>query len=314
MSHKSFDSKQIDSLTQAILASYQDDMGTNFIDVKNLPVRDKILFVLNSLMELLFPGYTGKRPVSSENIRSIVQEILVMVRRELADQIELALRFNCKLKECPACDCRILAGECCEKLLNQIPDIRQMLKEDVQAAFDGDPAAKAPEEIVLSYPHLCAIAIHRVAHELYRMDIPLIPRMMAEYAHSQTGIDIHPGAQVGRRFFIDHGTGVVIGETAVIGNNVKIYQGVTLGAVSFPKDEQGNIIRGKKRHPTLEDDVTVYAEATILGDIVIGKGAVIGGNVWIRESVPPGAVVTIAKPESLYVTRGRRKTAEKNSE
>jgi serine O-acetyltransferase len=314
MSHKSFDSKQIDSLTQAILASYQDDMGTNFIDVKNLPVRDKILFVLNSLMELLFPGYTGKRPVSSENIRSIVQEILVMVRRELADQIELALRFNCKFKECPACDCRILAGECCEKLLNQIPDIRQMLKEDVQAAFDGDPAAKAPEEIVLSYPHLCAIAIHRVAHELYRMDIPLIPRMMAEYAHSQTGIDIHPGAQVGRRFFIDHGTGVVIGETAVIGNNVKIYQGVTLGAVSFPKDEQGNIIRGKKRHPTLEDDVTVYAEATILGDIVIGKGAVIGGNVWIRESVPPGAVVTIAKPESLYVTRGRRKTAEKNSE
>jgi serine O-acetyltransferase len=314
MSHKSFDSKQIDSLTQAILASYQDDMGTNFIDVKNLPVRDKILFVLNSLMELLFPGYTGKRPVSSENIRSIVQEILVMVRRELADQIELALRFNCKLKECPACDCRILAGECCEKLLNQIPDIRQMLKEDVQAAFDGDPAAKAPEEIVLSYPHLCAIAIHRVAHELYRMDIPLIPRMMAEYAHSQTGIDIHPGAQVGRRFFIDHGTGVVIGETAVIGNNVKIYQGVTLGAVSFPKDEHGNIIRGKKRHPTLEDDVTVYAEATILGDIVIGKGAVIGGNVWIRESVPPGAVVTIAKPESLYVTRGRRKTAEKNSE
>ncbi|MBN2511321.1 MAG: hypothetical protein JXB18_00150 [Sedimentisphaerales bacterium] len=289
-------------------------MGTNFIDVKNLPVRDKILFVLNSLMELLFPGYTGRRPVSSENIRSIIQEILVMVRRELADQIELALRFNCKLKDCPACDCRDLASKCCEKLLNQIPHIRQILKEDVQAAFDGDPAARAPEEIVLSYPHLCAIAIHRVAHELYRMDIPLIPRMMAEYAHSQTGIDIHPGAQVGRRFFIDHGTGVVIGETAVIGNNVKIYQGVTLGAVSFPKDEQGNIIRGKKRHPTLEDDVTVYAEATILGDIVIGKGAVIGGNVWIRESVPAGAVVTIAKPESLYVTRGRRKPVEKNSE
>ena len=314
MPYKSFDSKQIDHLTQAILASYQDDMGTNFIDVKNLPVRDKILFVLNSLMELLFPGYTGKRPVSSENIRSIIQEILVMVRRELADQMELALRFSCKLKECPACDCRNLASECCEKLLNQIPDIRQMLKEDVQAAFDGDPAAKAPEEIVLSYPHLCAIAIHRVAHELYRMDIPLIPRMMAEYAHSQTGIDIHPGAQVGRRFFIDHGTGVVIGETAVIGNNVKIYQGVTLGAVSFPKDEQGNIIRGKKRHPTLDDAVTVYAESTILGDSIIGKGAVIGGNVWIRESVPSGAVVTIAKPESLYITRGRRKPADKNSE
>ncbi|MEN6307520.1 MAG: serine O-acetyltransferase EpsC [Anaerohalosphaeraceae bacterium] len=311
MPHKSFNSNQIENLTQAILASYQDDMGTNFIDVKNLPVRDKILFVLNSLMELLFPGYTGKRPVSSENIRSIIQEILVTVRRELAEQIELALRFSCKLKECPACDCRNLASEFCETLLNQIPDIRQKLKEDVQAAFDGDPAAKAPEEIVLSYPHLCAIAIHRVAHELYKLDIPLIPRMMAEYAHSQTGIDIHPGAQIGKRFFIDHGTGVVIGETAVIGNNVKNYQGVTLGAVSFPKDEQGNIIRGKKRHPTLDDDVTVYAEATILGDIIIGKGAVIGGNVWIRESVPAGAVVTIATPESLYVTRGRRKSADK---
>jgi serine O-acetyltransferase len=243
-----------------------------------------------------------------------VQEILVAMRRELAVQIELALRFNCKLKACPTCDCTNLAGEVSEELLGRIPAIRKTLKSDVQAAFDGDPAAKAPEEVVLSYPHLTAIAIHRIAHELYKMDIPLIPRMMAERAHSMTGIDIHPGATIGKRFFIDHGTGVVIGETAIIGENVKIYQGVTLGAISFPKDAQGNIIRGKKRHPTLESDVTVYAEATILGDIVIGQGAVIGGNVWIRESVPAGGVVSMAKPESLYVTRDRKKTVKADTE
>ncbi len=314
MPQKSFSSEELDRLTQEILQSYVNDIGTNFIDARNLPVRDKILYILNSLMELLFPGYTGSRPITSDNIRSVVQEILVTMRRELADQIELALRFSCKLKECPACDCRNMARDLSEKMLGKIPYIRMMLKDDVQAAYDGDPAAKAPEEIVLSYPHLTAIAIHRIAHELYAMDIPLIPRMMGEHAHSLTGIDIHPGAMIGRRFFIDHGTGVVIGETAIIGDNVKIYQGVTLGAVSFPKDEQGHIIRGKKRHPTLESDVTVYAEATILGDITIGKGAVIGGNVWIRESVPAGGVVTMAKPESLYVTRDRKKPAKKDTE
>ena len=157
---------------------------------------------------------------------------------------------------------------------------------------------------MISYPYILAIAIHRMAHELYQMEIPLIARIMSEYAHSQTGIDIHPGARIGTYFFIDHGTGVVIGETAVIGSRVKIYQGVTLGALSFPKDERGRIIRDQKRHPTLEDDVTVYAEATILGDITIGKGAVVGGNVWIRESIPSETVVTITKPEALYKKKG----------
>jgi serine O-acetyltransferase len=311
MPHKSFSSDELEKLTGQILKSYHDDSGTNFIDVKNLPVRDKVLSILDMLRELLFPGYTGRRPVTSDNIRSVVQEILVTVRRELADQIELALRFKCKLKECPTCDCRVMAREKTEKFLSRIPYIRKMLKDDVQAAFDGDPAAGSTEETVLSYPYILAIAIHRIGHELYTMDIPLLPRMMSEYAHSRTGIDIHPGAKIGKRFFIDHGTGVVIGETAVIGDNVKMYQGVTLGAVSFPKDEHGQIIRGKKRHPTLDDDVTVYAEATILGDIIIGKGAVVGGNVWIRESVPPGALVAIAKPESMYITRDRKKNSDK---
>lgn len=314
MPYEHFKSDQLDRLTQDILNSYENDVGTNFIDVKNLPVREKILYILDSLMELLFPGYTGNRLITSDNIRSVVQEILITMRRELAVQIELALRFSCKLKECPSHDCKDLAQQFSQQILDRIPYLRSMLKDDVQAAYDGDPAAKAPEEVVLSYPYLVALAIHRIAHELYLLDIPLIPRMMAEHAHSQTGIDIHPGATIGRRFFIDHGTGVVIGETAVIGDNVKIYQGVTLGAISFPKDEQGHIIRGKKRHPTLENDVTVYAEATILGDIVIGQGAVIGGNVWIRESVPTGGVVSMAKPESLYVTRDRKKPAKKDSE
>lgn len=292
-------------ITKEIVRTYEGDSGINFIDVKNLPVRDKIIEILNVLMELLFPGYTGKRRVTRENVESIVLELLVILRRELAEQIELALRHHCRMQDCLTCDCANLAVGHAAELLGCIPRIREMLKSDVQAAFDGDPAAKSFEEIVISYPHMIAIAIHRIAHELNHMDVPMIPRIMSEYAHSQTGIDIHPGAHIGRNFFIDHGTGVVIGETAIIGDHVKIYQGVTLGALSFPRDERGQIIRDRKRHPTLENNVTVYAEATILGDIVIGDGSVIGGNVWIRESVPAGTIVTTSKPELVYYKKGK---------
>jgi serine O-acetyltransferase len=295
-----------DLITEQIVQTYTDDSGINFLDIKNLPVRDKIIHILETLLEILFPGYTGRRTVTRDTVFSIVHELLLAVRRELAEQIERALRHNCRLKECPTCDCPRMASHCSEQLLMRLPNIRSMLKDDVQAAYDGDPAAKSFEEVVISYPYIIAIAVHRIAHELFALEVPLIPRIMSEWAHSRTGIDIHPGAKIGKSFFIDHGTGVVIGETAVIGNNVKMYQGVTLGALSFPRDERGRIIRGQKRHPTLEDNVTVYAEATLLGDITIGRGAVIGGNVWIRESVPAGAVVTVAKPESMYVTRGRK--------
>jgi len=185
-------------------------------------------------------------------------------------------------------------------LLTKLPEIRELLKGDVAAAFDGDPAAQSFEEIVISYPCIIAIAAHRIAHQLYLKQVPLIPRIIGEFAHSKTGIDIHPGATIGRNFFIDHGTGVVIGETTVIGDNVKIYQGATLGAVSFTKDERGRILRGQKRHPTIEDNVTIYAEATILGNVTIGKGAVIGGNVWIKESVPPGVVVSSPHADLLF--------------
>jgi len=295
----------VNRLVQDIIDTYEGDSGTNFIDVKNLPVRDKIYDIIELLMEVLFPGYTGRRRFTRDNVDSMLLELIILLRRELSEQIELALRHNCRMQECPTCDCRHLASQHAVGLLERIPAIRQLLKDDVQAAYDGDPAAKSFEEIVISYPHLLAISIHRIAHEMHHLEIPMIPRMMSEYAHSKTGIDIHPGAHIGRSFFIDHGTGVVIGETAVIGNNVKIYQGVTLGALSFPRDENGQIIRDRKRHPTLEDNVTVYAEATILGDIVIGAGSVIGGNVWIRESVPPGTIVINAKPDLVYRKKGK---------
>ncbi|MBW8035023.1 MAG: serine acetyltransferase [Planctomycetes bacterium] len=299
MKHSDND-KETGKIVEAIVSTYDDNSGTNFIDVKNLPVRDRILEVLDALIELIFPGYTGHRAVTRDNIRFVVGDLICQIRLQLTDQIELAFRHKCKLTSCSTCDCRNLAEEVTEHLLHRIPYIREMIKSDVSAAYDGDPAAKSLEEVVISYPYIIAIAIHRIAHELYLKEVPLIPRIISESAHSKTGIDINPGAQIGKRFFIDHGTGVVIGETAVIGTGVKLYQGVTLGALSFPKDERGRIIKGGKRHPTIEDNVTIYAEATILGDITIGKDAVIGGNVWIKKSVPAGTIVAMAKQESIY--------------
>lgn len=299
MKHSDND-KETGKLVEAIVNTYDDNSGTNFIDVKNLPVRDKILEVLSALIELIFPGYTGNRAVTRDNIKFVVGDLVCQIRLQLTDQIELAFRHKCKLTSCSTCDCRTLAEDVTEHLLNRIPYIREMIKSDVSAAYDGDPAAKSLEEVVISYPYIIAIAVHRIAHELYHKEVPLIPRIISENAHSKTGIDINPGAQIGKRFFIDHGTGVVIGETAVIGIGVKLYQGVTLGALSFPKDERGRIIKGGKRHPTIEDNVTIYAEATILGNITIGKDAVIGGNVWIKKSVPAGTTVAMAKQESIY--------------
>jgi len=292
--------KKLENLVAQITKTYQGDSGINFIDASDLPVRGKIIEIIDLLFEVLFPGYTGKRSVTKSNINYVVIDILCHAYTELSGQIERAYRYRCRMEKCDTGDCRKISEEVTQHLLTQLPKIRELLKGDVIAAFDGDPAAKSYEEIVLSYPCIIAIATYRIAHELYLKDVPLIPRIMTECAHAKTGIDIHPGAQIGKNFFIDHGTGVVIGETSVIGENVKIYQGATLGALSFPKDERGNIIKGGKRHPTIEDNVTIYAEATILGNVVIGKGAVIGGNVWIKESVPPGVTVTTKKTDLVY--------------
>jgi len=300
MRNEEFINGNMEKLVGQIVRTYQDDTGINFIDALNLPVRDKILESLDLLTELLFPGYTGKRSVTKSNINFVVIDILYHVYTELVEQIERAYKYRCRMEKCDSGDCRRMAEEATRHLLSRLPAIRESLKGDVGAAFDGDPAAKSYEEIVISYPCIDAIATYRIAHELYAKEVPLIPRIMTEFAHSKTGIDIHPGAKIGKNFFIDHGTGVVIGETTVIGDNVKIYQGVTLGALSFPKDERGNIIKGGKRHPTIEDNVVIYAEATILGDVVIGKDAVIGGNVWLKESVPAGVTVSMAKSELVY--------------
>jgi len=302
--------KAMNDLVERITATYENDYGVNLTDASNLPVRDKIIEVLELLFEVLFPGYTGRRTVTRQGLGYMVGEILCKVQASLLEQVEKAYRYHCVINRCRGCDCRAKAESAVYALLSSLPRIRQVLKTDVAAAFDGDPAAKSYEEIIISYPCITAIATYRIAHELYRMDVPLIPRIMSEWAHSCTGIDIHPGARIGSSFFIDHGTGVVIGETTVIGDRVKLYQGVTLGALSFPKDRRGRVIKGGKRHPTIEDDVVIYAEATILGNVTIGKGAVIGGNVWVKQSVPPGVTVASPGPELVYLPsrkdRGRK--------
>ena len=299
--------KKMETLVCELTRTFKSDSGINFIDVSNLPVRDKIVHILDLLNEVLFPGYTGKRTITKSNLNFIVGDILWQICAELSEQIERAFQYQCRIKKCDGCDCRTMAENVTRHLLTQLPKIRELLKGDVTAAFDGDPAAKSYEEIVISYPCITAIATYRLAHELYLKQVPLIPRIMTEWAHAKTGIDIHPGATIGRNFFIDHGTGVVIGETSIIGDNVKIYQGTTLGALSFAKDDRGRIIKGGKRHPTIEDNVTIYAEATILGDVVIGKGAIVGGNVWIKESVPPGVTVTTAHPDLVYTKHAKIK-------
>ncbi len=311
MKKNGLNNRKIEKLVEKINETYIDDKSINFIDAANLPVRDKIVEILEHLLELLFPGYTGKRSVTKSNVKFIVGDIVSQVYSELCEHVERAFHYGCRLDQCENCDCKEKAEEVSTKLLERIPELREKLKGDVGAAYDGDPAAKSHEEIVISYPCITAIATYRLAHELYNLDVPLIPRIMSEWAHSKTGIDIHPGATIGKNFFIDHGTGVVIGETCIIGDNVKIYQGTTLGALSFRKDERGRIIKGGKRHPTIEDNVTIYAEATILGDITIGKDAVIGGNVWIKDSVPEGVTVTISNPELVYRKHKRSAPAKK---
>ncbi len=287
----------LDELVGQICETYSDGNGINHNEGCNLPRESEILRILHGLLEIIFPGFGDHVPQSASNLKYMVGEILSACRVELCDAAARAFRYNCSIYSRPGCSCMAAADEAVSYLLKSLPEIRTLVKQDVQAAFDGDPAAKTLDEIVLSYPGVKALTIHRIAHCLYEKKVPLIPRMMSEYAHRITGIDIHPGATIGRSVFIDHGTGVVIGETAELGSGVKIYQGVTLGALSFPKDACGKIIKGAKRHPTIEDDVTIYAGATILGAIVIGKGSVIGGNVWITENVEPGTKISIAPPQ-----------------
>ncbi len=256
-----------------------------------LPSRAQIVEMTALLRSALFPGYFGGEECSPDSIKFHVGSAIADAASILEEQTRRAYCFFCNQEnECPAC--REKARGVAMKFVSALPRVQQLLESDVQAAYEGDPAATCPAETVFCYPGIYAITNQRIAHELYKLKVPLIPRIITENAHSLTGIDIHPGAAIGPHFFIDHGTGVVIGETAVIGEGVRLYQGVTLGAKSFPLDENGNPVKGIKRHPTVEDGVIIYAGATILGTSVIGAGSVIGGNVWLTHSVPPGSKIT----------------------
>ena len=287
----------LSGLVGKISKTYQDTKGINHIEGFNLPRRKEILDVIDKLMEIVFPGFSGMRDYSLETIEYNIGGIITSIYCELMDQVVRSFQYRCAKDNCHDCKIPEMAEKAVKSLLDSIPEIRETMKLDIAAAYAGDPAAMSVDEIVVSYPGIKAITIQRFAHVLYKNEVPLIPRMMTEFAHAETGIDIHPGAELNKGVFIDHGTGVVIGETAIIGNNVKIYQGVTLGALSFPRDESGKIIRGKRRHPTLEDNVTVYSGATVLGDIVIGEGSVIGGNAWVISDVAPNSQITIRPPE-----------------
>jgi serine O-acetyltransferase len=278
---------------------------------RDLPSEDEVLRLLALMDDVFYPGYRGNG-LREEPVEALVIERLDEVYDVLYRQVKRALplrwesQFAREQGGSPDLSPDEVAAEA-ERIVNvffdRIPAVREMLKLDVVAAYKGDPAARSYDEIILSYPGMRAITKHRIAHELYLLDVPLIPRLMSEYIHNTTSIEIHPGARIGESFFIDHGTGVVIGETALIGDRVKLYQGVTLGAKSFKLDEDGHPVKGGKRHPTIEDDVVIYSGATILGgDTVIGKGAVIGGNVWLIKSVPPNTTVTLSREN--YTLRG----------
>jgi serine O-acetyltransferase len=269
-----------------------------------LPSRDAVIQVVEDLRSVLFPGYFGTSDLNDESLHYFVGATLARAMRALEDQVRRGVAFG-ERHDYEACDhCTEFAQQVTKRFLARVPAIRRLVRSDVEAAYEGDPALKSRDEAIFAYPGIFAVTNQRIAHELHVLDVPLIPRIITEHAHTITGIDIHPGAAIGEKFFIDHGTGVVVGETAILGDRVRLYQGVTLGAKSFPLDENGNPMKGIPRHPIVEDDVVVYAGATILGRITIGKGSSVGGNVWLTSSVPPGTRVTQAEVRDLRHSHG----------
>ncbi|CCO22872.1 serine O-acetyltransferase EpsC [Maridesulfovibrio hydrothermalis] len=267
----------------------------SYQSVYHMPEHDRPMPSLEALSEfverlraVIFPGYFGDSEIQPETMRYHIGGNLDVAYRILVEQILRGHCFFCKADELNCFDCESDAKRIASEFMSKLPEMRKLLATDVQAAYVGDPASKSPGETIFCYPSITALTHHRIAHELYKLNVDLIPRIIGEMAHSKTGIDIHPGARIGEHFFIDHGTGTVIGETCIIGRNVRLYQGVTLGAKSFPQDESGTLIKGIARHPIVEDNVIVYSGATILGRVTIGAGSVIGGNVWVTRSIPAG--------------------------
>ncbi len=290
----------IPAITARIVATYEECGRIHHLGHSPLPSYREVVDILADLREILYPGYGRRQNLDLGNVAFHVGDLVDGLHGRLTQQIARAFRHDC-LDRDDATDHESRAAGITLRFLETLPTLRHTLAEDVQAAYDGDPAAKSLGEIVFCYPGVAAVTVYRLAHELHRLGVPLIPRIMTEYAKGKTGIDIHPGARIGRRFFIDHGTGVVIGETTRIGDGVKLYQGVTLGALSFPRDEFGQIVRDVQRHPTIEDEVVIYANATILGGkTVIGHHSVIGSSAWITRSVAPYTQVTIEDPRLRF--------------
>ena len=305
--------KDIPDIVDKLVRSCNKDGCFDHVSAEPIPYRDAVIDVLRRASRILYPGFFIHTRLDQTNVGYYLGQEVTGLFEALSEQIILALRHDCLRHNLPCVKCEKLGHEITIKFLQGLPELRKILAKDILAAYDGDPAAKGYDEIIFSYPGLRAITVYRLAHQLYLLRVPLIPRIMTEYAHSKTGIDIHPGAQIGESFFIDHGTGVVVGETTTIGNRVRIYQGVTLGALSLSKAEC-KLLRNKKRHPALEDDVIIYANATILGgDTVVGARSVIGGNVWLTHSVPPDTEVFIEKQDIIFGEKQYKKQAAKKN-
>ncbi|WP_431030491.1 serine O-acetyltransferase EpsC [Lysinibacillus sp. LZ02] len=296
------------------IAHSLNEINQRYVDIENsigFSGKDKIYKVLHKFQAVLFPGFYNCQPIDETRLNVEISNNLREAALDLRDILEKVMIYNRNTTESVynQQECREQADNIVMTLINKLPTIRQLIQTDIQAAYNGDPAAVSTEEILLSYPSIIAMCIHRIAHELYKLDVKIVPRIMSEYTHQLTGIDIHPGASIGESFFIDHGTGVVIGETCTIGKNVKIYQGVTLGALSFPLDENGNPIKGIKRHPDIEDNVIIYAGATILGgETKIGHDSILGSNIWVTHSISPYSRVYNSQP-SPKISNGQMKNS-----
>ncbi|WP_292466634.1 serine O-acetyltransferase EpsC [Methanolobus sp.] len=292
---------EIPAIVNMVINSCSEKGCFDHLEAAVIPSKESLIEIIDLIKDILFPGYFGDQTVDRNTLSYHIGNEITDLFGKLSKQITNSIIQECNRYEEDCTDCIDRGQEETLKFLKKIPELRSMLASDIVATFEGDPAAKSYDEIIFSYPGIFVMTVYRSAHQLHRQGISILPRIMTEYAHSIVGIDIHPGARIGKGFFIDHGTGVVIGETCEIGNNIRIYQGVTLGSLSFPKDEKGELIRGEKRHPTIEDDVIIYSNATILGgETRIGARSVIGGNVWITKSVPPDTKVMIEEPRLIF--------------
>jgi len=305
---------KIPPVVKQLVQAWKTEKYFDHITPVALPSDDAVIAIINKARSILFPGYFTKAKLHQSNLEYFLGQETTELYEMLVEQISMAIRHDCRRHELPCTNCDELSHKIAFAFIERLPHVTDLLTADIHATLTGDPATKSPDEVIFCYPGLLATSIFRLAHELFRFDVPIIPRIMTEYAHSRTGIDIHPGATIGPGLFIDHGTGVVIGETTIIGKGVRLYQGVTLGAMSLPRDA-GEKLYQQKRHPTIEDNVIVYSNTTILGgETIIGEGAVVGGNIWLTESVSPGTKVLLKKPELIYAGSKKDMRGKKNTQ